>query len=60
MQLERQEENKEVEAEAGTSAEAIKAKEEGAGDDDAVTTIGSINPVNDFKAMINDRKTDRV
>ena len=29
-------------------------------DDKAVKEIGSVDPVGDFKTMVNDRKTDRV
>lgn len=46
-----------------TEEEATRLKE-GKGeedeDPDAVKQIGSVNPVQDFKKMISDRKTDRV
>lgn len=46
-----------------TEEEAARIKGKGPADDedpDAVKQIGSVNPIEDFKKMINDRKTDRV
>ena len=46
-----------------TEQEAARIKENKNPDDedpDAVKQVGSINPVDDFKKMISDRKTDRV
>lgn len=47
--------------EALTESQAARIKE-GKGDeeDDSIKQIGSVNPIDDFKKMITDRKTDRV
>lgn len=43
-----------------TEAEAARFKDGKDEPDDSIKQIGSVNPIEDFKKMINDRKTDRV
>ena len=44
-----------------TEEEAARVKGNIKGDEDeGVKKIGTVNPIEDFKQMINDRKTDRV
>jgi hypothetical protein len=43
-----------------SEAEAARFKDGKDEPDDSIKQIGSVNPIEDFKQMINDRKTDRV
>jgi ATP-dependent DNA helicase 2 subunit 2 len=45
-----------------TEQEAARLKENGpkGEEDDSIKQIGSVNPISDFKQMVNDRKVDRV
>ena len=43
-----------------TEADAARVKDGKGEPDDSIKQIGSVNPIEDFKQMISDRKIDRV
>ena len=50
-----------MEEEVANDEEAAQRLKDGKDEkDDGINQIGSVDPIGDFKAMINDRKTDKV